>query len=266
MAFEELKQRQSEIWGAGEYQGVTETIPDVHDTVVERMQPQRGERWLDLACGTGAVAERAATAGAVVSGIDLAPALIETARRRAGELGLEIDYRVGDCENLEGIEDGAFDIVSSTFGIMFAPDHEATARELARVTRRGGRLALANWDPEGSVGEMFRMMAAYAPPPPAQAGNPVDWGREDHVHQLLGDTFDLRFEHLVSTHEFESGEAAWQLFSNSFGPTKTIAASLDDDGRNDFHSVFVDFFESRFRTNGTVAQAKEYLLVTGTRR
>jgi ubiquinone/menaquinone biosynthesis C-methylase UbiE len=100
VAFEELKQRQSAMWGNGPYQRVTETLTEMHDTVVERIDPQPGETWLDLACGTGAVAERAAARGAHSIGVDLAPALIETARERAAELGLEIDYRVGDCERL----------------------------------------------------------------------------------------------------------------------------------------------------------------------
>jgi ubiquinone/menaquinone biosynthesis C-methylase UbiE len=138
MAYEDLKQRQSVMWGNGPYQRITETITDIHDVVLERLAPQPGDRWLDLACGTGAVAERAAAAGATVTGVDLAPVLIETAKERAAELGLEIDYRVGDAENLE-LEDASFDKVSSTCGIMFAPDHEAVARELARVTTPAGR-------------------------------------------------------------------------------------------------------------------------------
>ena len=133
MAYEELKQKQSVMWGSGPYQRVTDTLGDLHDMVMERLKPRAGERWLDLACGTGAVAERAARAGAKVTGLDLAPALLEQAKERAKEAGLEIDYRVGDCERLEGIEDGAFDVVSSTCGIMFAPDHAATARQLGRV-------------------------------------------------------------------------------------------------------------------------------------
>ena len=110
MAFEELKAKQSVVWGTGPYQNVTETITDIHERVVDRLAPAEGVRWLDLACGTGAVAERAAEAGADVTGVDLAPALIETAKDRASERGLEIDYRVGDSENLE-FEDGAFDVV-----------------------------------------------------------------------------------------------------------------------------------------------------------
>jgi ubiquinone/menaquinone biosynthesis C-methylase UbiE len=146
MAFEELKARQSVMWGNGPYQRVTDTITDIHGRVIERLAPGPGVRWLDLACGTGAVAERAARRGADVTGIDLAPALLETARERAAELGLEIDYRVGDCERLD-CADADFDVVSSTCGIMFAPDHAATAAELVRVTRPGGRIAVASWTP-----------------------------------------------------------------------------------------------------------------------
>src|SRR6185295_16691091 len=116
MAFEELKAKQSVMWGTGPYQNVTETITDIHERIVDRLTPTAGVTWLDLACGTGAVAERAAEAGAAVTGVDLAPGLIETAKERAQERGLEIDYRVGDCENLE-VDDGSFDVVSSTCGV-----------------------------------------------------------------------------------------------------------------------------------------------------
>ena len=128
MAYEELKARQSVVWGNGPYQRITETIIDIHEQIVERVDPEPGKRWLDLATGTGAVAERAADAGASVTGVDLAPALIETAKARADERGLEIAYFVGDCERLE-LADGSFDVVSSTCGVMFAPDHEAVAGE-----------------------------------------------------------------------------------------------------------------------------------------
>src|SRR5262245_23626402 len=136
MAFEQLKERQSVVWGTGPYQNVTETIADVHEAVIERLDPKPGEHMLDLACGTGAVAELAARRGADVTGADLAPALIETAKERAAAQGLEISYEVGDCENLQ-FEDAGFGVVASTFGIMFAPDHAATASELARVTASG---------------------------------------------------------------------------------------------------------------------------------
>jgi ubiquinone/menaquinone biosynthesis C-methylase UbiE len=136
MAFEQLKERQALAWGNGKFEKVSETIADVHDAIVEALRPQAGERWLDLACGTGAVAERAAGAGATVTGIDFAPVLIETAKQLAQEKGLDIDYRVGDAEDLADVEDESFDVVSSSFGVIFGPDHRAVARELARVTPR----------------------------------------------------------------------------------------------------------------------------------
>lgn len=264
MAFEELKQRQSVMWGNGPYQNVTDTIGDIHELVLERLAPRQGEAWLDLACGTGAVAERAAGAGPRVTGIDLAPALIETAAQRAKDQGLDIDYRVGDCENLEGVEDATFDIVSSTCGIMFAPDHEATARELARVVKPGGRLGLVNWDPDGGIGRMFKVMAPFQPGPPPSS--PFDWGKQDRVKELLGDAFDLVLEPGVSTLKIGSGEEYWQLFASSYGPTKTLAESLDDDRREELHRAWVDFFDTEYRSNGEVAHTREYLFVLGTRR
>ena len=266
MPFEELKRRQKTMWGTGEYQNVTETIADVHGRVVEGLVPQPGERSLDLACGTGAVAELAAQSGATVTGVDLAPALLETARARTAERGLAIDYVEGDCENLAMIDDASFDVVASTCGIMFAPDHQATARELARVTRPGGRIGLANWEPEGGLHAMFKMMAPFAPPPPEGAGSPFAWGDEAHVRELLGDAFELEFEHDVSTLDLPSGEAYWQLFSTSYGPTMAIAAGLDDERREEFHRTWADFFDTRYSANGGVRHPREYLLVFGTRR
>jgi ubiquinone/menaquinone biosynthesis C-methylase UbiE len=262
MSYDELKQRQSVMWGNGPYQQVTETVADVHAQVVERLAPQPGQAFLDLACGTGAVAERAAAGGADVTGIDLAPALIETAKERAGELGLSIEYRVGDCEQLD-LPDASFDAVSSTFGVMFAPDHEATARELARVTRPGGRLALANWTPIGGVARMFKMMLPFQPAPPPRS--PFDWGDEPTVHELLGEWFDLDVAEHVSTLHMPSGEAYWELFSTSFGPTKTLAESLGE-RRAELRSTWIDFFESNYRVGGEIAHTREYLLVVGERR
>jgi SAM-dependent methyltransferase len=262
MAYEELKQRQSVMWGTGPYQRVTETITDIHERVVGRLDPRPGVRWLDLACGTGAVAELAAAGGASVTGIDLAPALIETARERAADRGLEIDYRVGDCEDLQ-VPDAAFDAVSSTCGVMFAPDHEATARELARVTRPGGRIALGNWTPTGGLARMFKVMAPFMPAPPPSS--PFDWGDETRVRELLGDWFELDLSEHVSTLRVPSGEAYWELFSNSYGPTKVLADSLGD-RREELHRDWVEFFETNYRTNGEIAHTREYLLVAGRRR
>lgn len=262
MGYEELKQRQTMMWGNGPYQRVAETITDIHQIVVERLAPQVSDRWLDLACGTGAVAERACAAGSRVTELDLAPVLIETAKKRARDLGLEIDYVVGDVERLE-FADASFDKVSSTCGIMFAPDHEASARELGRVTRPGGQIALANWTPTGGLAKMFKVMAPYQPAP--LPTSPFDWGDESRVHELLGESFELVLEEHVSTLRIPSGEAYWELFSTSYGPTKTLAESLGD-RREELHRDWVDFFETNYRSNGEIVHTREYLLVLGTRR
>ena len=262
MAYEELKERQSVMWGNGPYQRVTETLEDIHERVIDTLAPAPGDRWLDLACGTGAIAERAAAGGADVTGLDLSPALIETAKERAAEQGLDIEYMVGDAENLP-FEDGSYDKVSSTFGIMFAPDHEAVARELARVTATGGRLALANWTPQGGLGKMFKVMAPYQPAPPPSS--PFDWGDESRVRELLGDAFDLEIEEYVSPLRMPSAEDYWELFSTSYGPTKTLAESLGE-RREELHRDWIEFFETNYEDDGEIVHTREYLLISGVRR
>jgi SAM-dependent methyltransferase len=264
MVFDDLKKRHAVVWGLGPYQGVTETIADIHQAVIERLQPQPGQRLLDLACGTGAVAELAAAVGAEVVGVDIAPALIDQARQRAAERGLEIDYRVGDAEALE-LEDASFDLVASTCGVMFAPDHQAVARELARVTKPGGRIALACWTPDSGLARMFQVMRPFQPPPPPGVGNQFDWGREDYVSELLGSDFELEFERGDSVLRSDSGESVWQLFSTEYGPTKTLADSLDEERRDQLHRDFVELHEEA-RMDGGIAFSRTYLLTIGTRK
>lgn len=204
MAFEQLKERHSFVWGSAPFEHVAETIADVHDAIVEAVGPAEGKRWLDVACGTGDLAIRAARRGADVVGVDFAPALVETAKQQASEAELSIDFRVGDAEALP-LADTSFDVVSSTFGVMFAPDQSRAAGELARVTRPGGRLALATWVPDGGIGKMFSMTAPFQPPPPDGAGAPLDWGKSEHVEELLGAAFELSFETRTS---IDGGRAA----------------------------------------------------------
>ena len=264
MAFAELKARQSVMWGNGPYERITNTLTDLHELVIARADPKPGERVLDAATGTGAVAILIAKRGADVVGMDLAPVLIDTARERAAEEGATVEWDVGDAEAMD-YENASFDVVVSTCGVMFAPDHAAVAHELARVTKPGGRLVLACWTPEGGLGQMFGMMRPFLPPPPEGAGSPFAWGKEDHVRELLGDSFELGFEEHDSILRTADGEEYWELFSTSYGPTKSAAEALDDERREEFHQTWVDFFEER-REGDEVVHHREWLLTLGTRR
>lgn len=264
MAFAELKAKQSVMWGNGPYERITQTLRDIHALTIERIDAQPGDRLLDAATGTGALAILAAKRGADVVGLDLAPALIDTAKERAAEEGVTVDFQVGDAEEMP-FEDASFDKLTSTLGVMFAPDHGAVAGELARVTRPNGRLVLACWTPDGGLGQMFGMMRPFLPPPPEGVGSPFTWGTRDHVQELLGDAFELEFEEHDSVLTVPTPEDYWELFSSSYGPTKTAADNLDADGREEFHRAWVDFFEER--TEGDeVVHHREYLLTVGMRR
>jgi SAM-dependent methyltransferase len=264
MAFAELKQRQSVMWGNGPYERITNTIRDIHALVIETADPKPGERVLDAATGTGAVAILAAQRGADVVGMDLAPVLIETARERAAQESVDVQWDVGDAEGM-AYEDASFEVVVSTCGVMFAPDHGAVASELARVTKPGGRIALACWTPEGGLAQMFGMMKPFLPPPPERAGSPFSWGNEEHVRGLLGDAFDLELSEHDSILRTKDGEEYWELFSSSYGPTKTAADALEPERREEFHRAWVDFFE-QLREGDEVVHHREWLLTFGTRR
>lgn len=264
MAFEQLKEFQGAMWGSGPFEEIESLIADMHDALVECLAPQPGESWLDVGCGTGGVTSRVARAGADVTGVDLAPALIDTARRRAGEEGLEITYEVGDAEDLS-FDDGSFEVVSSSVGVMFAPDHAAAAGELARVCAPGGRLGITAWRPDGGVGKFFDFMRQYQPPPPEGAGNPLEWGREEHVSELLGDGFELEFAERDSVLEIESGEAMYEIFSRAFGPVRTLVGAMEPEQRESFREAFIAFAEQD-RDGDKLVQSRTYLLTTGRRR
>jgi ubiquinone/menaquinone biosynthesis C-methylase UbiE len=263
--FTELKQRQAAVWSAGKFEDVADTLRDMHVELVETLDPQPGDRWLDVGSGAGNLAELAAGAGAHVTGIDLSPRLVEVAKARADEAGYEVEYRVGDAENLD-VEDGSFDKVTSSVGMIFAPDHDAAAGELARVTRQGGRLAFSAWTPEGTVGEMFRTLGPFQPPPPPRAGTPLEWGDEGHIREKLGDAFELLLERRISRHEEESTEVAWERFSTRFGPTKMLLDNLEPERRAEFEQTMLGLMQRRTQPDGRFVDEREYLLVTGKRR
>jgi SAM-dependent methyltransferase len=263
--FAELKQRQAAAWSAGKFEDVAETLHDMHVALVEALDLQASDRVLDVGSGAGNLAELAAGSGAHVTGIDISPRLVEVATSRAEAGGYDIEYRLGDAENLD-VEDGSFDKVVSSVGMIFGPDHDAVAGELARVTRPGGRLAFSAWTPEGTVGEMFQTLGPFQPPPPPGAGAPIMWGREEYIREKLGDTFDLSVERRISRHEEESPQIAWERFSTRFGPTKLLLDNLDPERRAEFEQAMFGLMERRTQADGRFVDEREYLLVTGQRR
>ena len=261
MPFDELKARLGEVWSSAPWERVAPMLAPVHEQLVRLLEPQPGLRWLDVATGTGAVAQLAARAGAVVTGVDLAPGLIETAQRLAAEQGLEIVFEVGDAEALP-VAHASFDVVSSSMGIIFAPDHAAVARELARVTKPGGRVGFTAWREGSGFQPVTRK---YAPPLEPGQGDSIDWAREEYAEQLLGDHFELTFDKGDAPMTGQSGEDVFQLLVQSAGPMKARAENLPQDEFERFHAEFVDLFEQH-RHGDSVSVPAPYLVICGLRR
>jgi SAM-dependent methyltransferase len=254
-------QQAAATWGAGgrDYDKISEHVSDAIEHLVCRILPL-GERFLDIATGTGWTARRLAAHGADVIGIDVGAAVIEAAKTFAPS----IDFRVGDAESLE-FETESFDTVTSTFGIMFASRPEDAVRELTRVCKKDGRIGLATWEPGGNLERFFSVATPYLPPPSPAPPSPFEWGRPERVRALLGNAFDLKFETGTTTLRVPSGQAAWDLFIAGFGPTKTVAATLEPRRRAEFTRDFIDYHE-RFRGELGVAVPREYLVTVGVKR
>ena len=243
------------MWGSGNYAAVAERISEAGEAVVERAGVEPGMDVLDVACGTGNATIPAAKAGARVTGLDFASALLEIARERSADAMVEIDFVEGDAQELP-FEDASFDRVLSVFGHMFAPDHEGTAAEMKRVLRPGGAVAIACWTPEGSIGRMFRTLAELVPPPP-DGTPPILWGTEDHVTHVLG---DADFERREIEWTDESPESYAQFMLESFGPLLNAREVLA--GReNELDEAFTDFLRrENLADDGTLRFSGEYLL------
>jgi SAM-dependent methyltransferase len=265
MAFEELKERHAAMWGSAPFERVAGTLADMHEHVVETMVGGEGTTWLDVGCGTGELAFMAAATGADVTACDLAPNLVETARRQAAERGLEIPFEVGDAEALP-YGDASFDIVTSSIGAIFAPNHAAVASELARVCRPGGRLGMTAWTKaEGGVDKFFEIIGSYAPPPPPGAGIPFEWGEPEHCEELLGPFFELEITSHNTPWPFETPDEMWDLMSESFGPIKTLLGVLPPERAAAFKADMFEFLESE-RTPDGIDLDRPYNLIVGTRR
>jgi SAM-dependent methyltransferase len=249
----------SEVWSAGTYERFSALFEPIHDELVERLRPRAGERWLDVVTGNGAVAVRAARAGAEVTALDVAEPLLEQARRAAEDAGVEIRLDAGDAEYLP-YDDGSFDVVVSNFGLIFARDHANVAAELARVLRVGGRLGFTAWEPDERLGDLYRRFT-NEPLPGLEA---YEWGREDHVEDMLGDDFELELHDGTIWLTADSGADVWSLSAAS-APVTALLDRLDDDRADEFRRAFAQHYET-FRADGGIRAPRRYLLVLGRRR
>jgi SAM-dependent methyltransferase len=257
---DEFKTRQRAMWGAGEYSALSRYIADVGELVVARARIAPGMRVLDVACGAGNAALTAARAGARVTGLDLTPKLLDAGRAKAQAESIEIEWREGDAENLP-FDDGSFDRVVSTFGHMFAPRHERTASEMARVCRRGGTIVTATWTPEGITGDLFRVIGSFMPPPPDYASPPIFWGREDYVRERFAAVATgFEFERHINWIAWDSVESWADFFMDRFGPMVTARAMLGDRFAELREQVVGIWTRANQATDGTLRLPQEYLL------
>ncbi len=231
-SLDQIKRAMRAMWMAGDFGVVAKEIGGSAGEPFAASLPIRdGMKVLDVACGTGNVSLALARAGAVVTGLDLAPNLLEQARARAAAEGLAIRFDEGDAEALP-YPDGEFDAVTSMFGAMFAPRPEVVAQEMARVLRPGGLLAMANWTPEGFSGRLFRVSGRHVPPPPGVPA-PVLWGGEATVRARLERDFEqVQMERVLMEFDLPTGPAgAVEFFRTYFGPTKVAFERLDPAGQ-----------------------------------
>ena len=259
--------RPASVWSSGgaAYEEISRQIASALEHCVRRADPKPGERILDLATGTGWTARLLASRGARVTGVDIAADLLAAAKGTMQMQGLPIAYELGDAERLR-FGDAAFDAVTSTFGVMFVSRPEEAAAEIARVCRKGGRVALTTWKPDSNIFEMFKVMRAYMPQPPQPAPpSPFAWGSRERMHELFDDHFDLSFEDGETIYYDRDGEAAWTAFVTGYGPTKSLAASLDESARRNLKRDFVAFHD-KFAAPLGIRVPRQYLLTVGTRR
>lgn len=239
-----IKARQQATWASGDYAVIGTTLQIVGETLAEAADVRAGERVLDVAAGNGNATLAAARRFAQVTSTDYVPHLLDKGAARAHAEGLTVDFQVADVEALP-FADASFDVVLSTFGAMFAPDHVRTAGELLRVVRPGGRIGFAAWTPEGFIGQLFRLVGSHVPPP-AGIRSPVKWGDETAVVGLFGPhADDIRCTRRTYTFRYHSPQHWIDVFRRYYGPTHKAFAALDGDGQARLHADLVELLESR---------------------
>jgi SAM-dependent methyltransferase len=257
--FDAIKERQQRMWSSGQYATIGTTLQIVGEQLCETVDVRGGARVLDVAAGNGNAALAAARRGAHVVASDYVPELIERAQARAHADGLSLDTRVADAENLP-FDDDAFDAVLSTFGVMFTPDQNRAAAELARVCRPGGKIGLANWTPTGFVGQMLRTVGQHVPPP-AGIHSPAEWGVEARLRELFNTNISaLDVTERTFVFRYATVDEWAQVFTTYYGPFVTALAALDDAGRASLTGALCDLAnEHNTADDGTARIPATYL-------
>ena len=264
--YDAIKQRQQATWASGDFAVIGVTLQIVGESLAESMDIRSGERVLDVAAGNGNATLAAARRFAQVTSTDYVPELLEKGRARAQADGLAVEFKTADVENLP-FADGSFDAVVSTFGAMFAPRHARTAQEMLRVTRSGGRIGLANWTPEGFIGQLFKVIGRHVPPP-AGLQSPALWGTETHLVELFGpQAADIRTERRNFNFRYRSAAHWVEIFRDFYGPTHKAFAALDAAGQHALRDDIIALLE-RLNVGGrnSLVVPGEYLEVVVTRR
>jgi SAM-dependent methyltransferase len=237
-----IKVKQQATWASGDFAVIGVTLQIVGETLAEAADVCAGERVLDIAAGNGTATLAAAHRFAHVTSTDYVPELLEKGAARARAEGLDVRFQEADAEALP-FADGTFDVALSTFGMMFAPDHGKTAAEALRVVRSGGRVAMANWTPEGFVGQLFKLIGKHLPPP-AGLASPALWGSEPHIVQLFGpEAADIRCERRMFNFRYESPAHWVRIFRDFYGPTHKAFAALPPAGQKRLEADIVELLQ-----------------------
>jgi SAM-dependent methyltransferase len=256
-----VKNKQHLAWSSGDYAVVGTTLQIVGESLCEALELRAGERVLDVAAGNGNATLAAARRWCDVVSTDYVPALLERGRSRASAEGLQVQFEQADAENLP-YSDHSFDVAMSTFGVMFTPDQDKAAAEMARACKPGGRIGLANWTPGSFVGEIFKTLGRYLPPP-AGVKSPALWGTEARLRELFGEQIDsIEIERREFVFRYHSAAHWLEVFRTFYGPMYKAFGALDAEKQESLANDLVALAESfNGASDGTLAAPSEYIEV-----
>lgn len=263
---EALKARQQGAWSSGDYAVVGTTLQIVGEQLCEALDLSSGKKVLDVAAGNGNVTLAAARRWCDVVSTDYVPSLLERGRLRAAAEGLSVKFEEADAEALPFAE-ASFDVVVSTFGVMFTPNQDKAAAELLRVCKSGGKIGLANWTPEGFIGQLFKTLGKYLPPP-AGAKSPALWGTETRIREMFGPAaVSIKAERLNFNFRYRSPEHFLDVFKNYYGPMLKAFAALDAANQHGLRNDLLALIARMNRAeDGTMIVPSEYLEIVIAKR